>query len=62
MKKKDLGMITKNPMTGEKIKPVPRKIIKLFRYSEHSEPIDSNISLESSPLYRDSVGGEEMGE
>ena len=25
-------------------------------------PIDGNISLESSPLYRDSVGGEEMGE
>jgi len=29
---KDLGMITKNPITGEDIKPVRRKRIKLFSY------------------------------
>ena len=29
---KDLGMITKNPITGENIKPIRRKIIKLFKY------------------------------
>jgi len=29
---KDLGMITKNPITGENIKPIRRRIMKLFKY------------------------------
>ena len=45
---KDLGMITENPMTGRPIKPVRRRIIKLYRYpkgnslKQHLENVEFN--------------------